>query len=327
MQENRKIPAVYFDLVTIPLDPERPRIKIGRTDEHEKRRNSHAKSKMGVVFNVEHLCVIRGTMADEQHILDYFKEHLIPGERETVWPHADVVDYIRWLRDQWFVWVPDDPQCPKIENYQIPDSNLWMPMSERRKSPPRQNGLFNDFGPLKLPPRELTVDDFYTNEKIIEVARKTLGNIDLDPASHAVANRVVQADRFFTANENGLEKKWSGRVWLNPPFSQWKMWVAKIVKEWRSGDIESMCVLCATRTLTAQYFSELHENCTALCIMYGRIPFWGGRAGDSPDDGHAVFYFGNDYEVFDENFSEIGSVYIKSKGRCYAQEDPRAVDA
>jgi hypothetical protein len=152
-------------------------------------------------------------------------------------------------------------------------------------------------------------DDFFTASTVIEPARRAMGGIDLDPASHAIANGVVRAKRFYAAADDGLSREWAGRVWLNPPFSQWRAWVPKIVGEWRSGRVEALCVLCATRTLTAQYLAAIHEACTALCVLHGRIPFWGERATSGPDDGHAVFYFGPDVAAFAREFGAIGHVY------------------
>jgi hypothetical protein len=46
------------------------------------------------------------------------------------------------------------------------------------------------------------------------------GSIDLDPASSESANSVVQADRFFTWKENGLNQPWKAdSVFLYPPKS------------------------------------------------------------------------------------------------------------
>ncbi len=311
-------PVVYFDLIEIPSDPGRPRIKIGETGNHQKRRSDHAKPKFGVQFNVSHLCIVRGTRSDEQQLLKYFAKYRLDNEEETFSINNgeelnELVDYIRWLRDQYFVWVPDDPECKPIEDLPLVDSALWMASAERLKKGPNvlQLGLFDDFGVLNLPPRQVTVDDFYTNQVIIEAARATMQAIDLDPASHAVANEVVKATRFFAIHDNGLEQEWGGKVWLNPPFSQWELWVPKIIREWRSGRIESMCVLSATWTLTAQYFADIHDNCKAMCILRGRIPFWGGLAG-SPYCGFSIFYFGDAVEAFAREFGKLGSVYLKS---------------
>jgi hypothetical protein len=161
---------------------------------------------------------------------------------------------------------------------------------------------------LRLPPRTITPDDYYTPPEIIEAARRALGKIDIDPASHAYANMVVKALTYFTESDNGLTKKWSGKVWVNPPFSDWQAWVPKIIEEWSSGRVEAMCALCGTPTLTSQYFAPIHDNAAGIAIMKRRINFWGGLATSAPS-GHAIFYFGSDFAAFAREFSSIGHVY------------------
>jgi hypothetical protein len=62
--------------------------------------------------------------------------------------------------------------------------------------------------------------EWYTPAAILEAARKALGAIDLDPASSDIAQALVQARAFFTAEDDGLAQEWHGRVWLNPPYSR-----------------------------------------------------------------------------------------------------------
>lgn len=65
-------------------------------------------------------------------------------------------------------------------------------------------------------------DEWYTPEKYIEAARMVMGSIDLDPASNDFANETVKAKTFFDEEQNGLEQKWFGNIWLNPPFGRRK---------------------------------------------------------------------------------------------------------
>jgi len=61
-----------------------------------------------------------------------------------------------------------------------------------------------------------------TPKDYIEASRRTLGNIDLDPASCKAYNFLVKADKFFGGifspfAENGYLQDWNGKVFINPP--------------------------------------------------------------------------------------------------------------
>ncbi len=285
-------------------------IKIGESSQSRNKRLQQNQRQLGVgsTAKLVTLAEVRGMGSDEKAVLRAFRDFNI--EYEWFRPERPLVDYIRWLRNQWFVCV-EETTDEERESMKVVDSSTWLPNDERRLSPsrsllPGMNELFD------LGPRQVTGDDFYTNQIIIDAARRVMGSIDTDPATHAEANRVVQAKTFYTIADNGLEREWSGNVWINPPFSKWGEWVPKIIREWRSGRITEMCVLSAMRTVTAKYFAPFLNESDGMVIMHGRIPFWGGKAGDSPDDGHCVFYFGNRLERFREAFSELGTVFGKS---------------
>jgi len=63
-------------------------------------------------------------------------------------------------------------------------------------------------------------NEWYTPPKFIESARKTMGIIDVDPASSKIANKVVNATTYYTKETNGLDNDWIGNVWMNPPYAQ-----------------------------------------------------------------------------------------------------------
>jgi phage N-6-adenine-methyltransferase len=153
-------------------------------------------------------------------------------------------------------------------------------------------------------------NEWYTPADHIALARQVMGGIDLDPASSHVANRVVQAAEFFSADTNGLDKNWAGRVWLNPPYAQpfIAQFADKMVQEWKSGRVESAIVLTHNYTDTA-WFQGLAETAAAICFTRGRVRFV-SPAGDlaAPTQGQAFFYFGSDVDIFADVFGEIGFV-------------------
>ena len=58
--------------------------------------------------------------------------------------------------------------------------------------------------------------EHYTPSYIVEAAREALGGrIDLDPCSCEFANRVVEAEKFYT--HRGQFQYWYGNMFVNPP--------------------------------------------------------------------------------------------------------------
>jgi len=60
--------------------------------------------------------------------------------------------------------------------------------------------------------------DWYTPELYVDLARRVMGTIDLDPASSDKAQEVAQAEKFYTEADDGLQQAWWGNVFLNPPY-------------------------------------------------------------------------------------------------------------
>ena len=60
-------------------------------------------------------------------------------------------------------------------------------------------------------------DDWATPAAVYRAALRLWGPFTLDAAA-SVANKKCR--RFFTLEDDALSKPWSGRVWLNPPYSR-----------------------------------------------------------------------------------------------------------
>lgn len=153
-------------------------------------------------------------------------------------------------------------------------------------------------------------NEWYTPAEHIELARSVLGKIDLDPASSATAQETVKATSYFTEADNGLEQKWKGRVWLNPPYAQPAIshFAEKMVSEIAAGRVSEAIMLTHNYTDTA-WFQKLAKAATAICFTRGRVKFVSpeGQVA-APTQGQAFFYFGHELETFVSTFAKIGFV-------------------
>jgi len=153
-------------------------------------------------------------------------------------------------------------------------------------------------------------DEWYTPTECIEAARKVLGGLDLDPASNKIAQRRVRAKRYFTKDDDGLTKKWSGRVWLNPPYSQplAAQFGAKLIEEVGSGRVAA-AILVQNASTDTGWFHDLAGACSCLCLTKGRINFLREDGASSQNRyGQAFFYFGPNAKAFRGVFQHFGLV-------------------
>lgn len=156
-------------------------------------------------------------------------------------------------------------------------------------------------------------NEWYTPAEFCESARVAMGSITLDPASCKTANKQVKAKTFFTINDNGLDREWSGNVWLNPPYAQPEMsdFVKKLIAEYQSARIDQAIVLVNNATETA-WFQALLSEASAVCFKSGRIKFLDaeGTPAKTPLQGQAFLYFGDRTDAFIEEFSKHGRCLV-----------------
>ncbi len=149
-------------------------------------------------------------------------------------------------------------------------------------------------------------NEWYTPLEIIRSARLVMGSIDLDPASNEIANEVVQATTFYTAETDGLAHEWCGNVWLNPPYSSDLIgkFADKVLSEY--GNYSQMIVLVNNATET-EWFSKLIQNASAVVFPKSRVKFYmpDGKTG-APLQGQAIIYIGDFPEKFMKHFQVFG---------------------
>jgi site-specific DNA-methyltransferase (adenine-specific) len=95
----------------------------------------------------------------------------------------------------------------------------------------------------------------------------------------------AKCNNYYTKDNNGLEQSWYGEVaWCNPPYSEWKKWVEKMINEIKINkgrDFETMGVfLLPARTDTIgfhKYIWDRENNRTRpgvkIRFIKGRLKF------------------------------------------------------
>lgn len=156
-------------------------------------------------------------------------------------------------------------------------------------------------------------NEWYTPAHYVEAARKVMGGIDLDPASSEIANHTVKALRFFTANDNGLEQQWGGRVWMNPPYAQplIAQFIERMIEQYCANAVTEAIVLVNNATDTA-WGQTLLKSATSVCFPKARIRFLDptGNPSGSPLQGQMIVYLGKHRDRFSQEFAGFGACFV-----------------
>lgn len=134
--------------------------------------------------------------------------------------------------------------------------------------------------------------EHFTPSLIVEAARAVLGEIDLDPASCALANQTVGASVWYGPGsphgEDGLAEPWGGRVFLNPPGglvaeehrgmgtrSNAALWWARLAMAWDEGEVEAAIFVGFTLEIlrSAQGLDVPQPLSMPLCVPKSRVDF------------------------------------------------------
>lgn len=150
----------------------------------------------------------------------------------------------------------------------------------------------------------------------IELVRRVMGKIDLDPASCALTNAWIHAGHYFTIADDGLSKPWYGKVFVNPPYSKTNgrsnqdIWAMKLEDEYFCGNVTEAIILVKA-SLGYAWFKHLFKR-WPCCLAYDLISFIDlSRPTEKPKPsklGSAFFYLGPNYNKFEEVFQTIGKV-------------------
>ena len=153
--------------------------------------------------------------------------------------------------------------------------------------------------------------EWYTPPEYINAAKEVLGTIDLDPASSDKAQETVGAEIYYTKEDDGLSKDWSGKVWMNPPYQSGLIdqFTSKLAEHFVAKEVTEAIVLVNNATET-DWFRKIAEIASSICFPSGRIKFLdkNGEPEGAPLQGQAVIYLGTKVKTFRQPFSQFGFI-------------------
>jgi hypothetical protein len=299
------------EVIYFLVRPDYKRVKIGYSSGAKRRIAGH----LGSDPDLQVHAIIHGTWDDEQSLHKYFDAYRVPNTTEHYWITGEVAEYLNYLSDR--AWAADS--VDDIQNI-YPYANR-LPWQSDITSPITQGELFQ-VAPLVRAPSKRTgrilatilsqSDEWHTPPIYIEAARRTMGSIDLDPASNHLAQQIVRATNIITRNEDGLRHVWRGNIWLNPPFGAiGPKFIAHCLSEYEAGRLHQAILCLNSNSTDSLWFQPLYQF--PICLSHHRPDFKGGThnpANDesSPTKGVAFVYIGPRKTEFFHEFSVFGQI-------------------
>jgi phage N-6-adenine-methyltransferase len=113
-------------------------------------------------------------------------------------------------------------------------------------------------------------DNWATPQDYFDRVSSTYGPFDLDVCA-SVDN--AKCPHFFTKEVDGLAQKWTGKVWMNPPYGrEIGRWMRKAYESAQSGNATVVCLVPA-RTDTAWWHDYAAKG--KVEFIRGRLKFGG----------------------------------------------------
>jgi hypothetical protein len=157
---------------------------------------------------------------------------------------------------------------------------------------------------------------WFTPEKYVAAVREVfrLGAIDLDVASCPEAQETVQANRYYTVDDDGLQQSWvAENIYLNPPYcGHAGDFALKLVETYKAGHVHEAILLVNNLSTSTKWFQPLFDF--PLCFTDHKIAFVGGLVMldiNRPTCGSIFAYLGPDGDRFQDVFEQFGPVVVR----------------
>lgn len=151
-------------------------------------------------------------------------------------------------------------------------------------------------------------DERYTPEWILNLVTEVMEGIDLDPC--ADPRKRVPAQQHFTKQDDGLEQVWSGKVFLNPPFSDSSSWLRHLSIYVASGAVSEAIVLLPVMALSNKAAQLLMRSMAEGFVLTDRrLSFLDHRyeqMGEVNPFPFALVYVGSRFDRFLKVMGEVG---------------------
>lgn len=95
---------------------------------------------------------------------------------------------------------------------------------------------------------------------------------------------------FHDLDQDGLKEPWSGRVFMNPPYNQQKLWIPKAVAEAESAGVEFVVGLLPARTDTQLFHKYIWDKKQGVFRPGVKVDFLEGRLAFGSDQYWAAFW-------------------------------------
>lgn len=149
-----------------------------------------------------------------------------------------------------------------------------------------------------------------TPEYIVEPLEDAMGGFDLDPAAGAeprpyAEDRILPGPDDSPTEGGGLDEKWYGDVWLNPPFGRWEnpAWAEKVQQE--LSNVDSMTCLVPSST-AANWFQDTYESFDLLAFPGFRIEYLSGDSFAPAGFDSVIAVYGDYPEEYPDALESIG---------------------
>ena len=161
---------------------------------------------------------------------------------------------------------------------------------------------------------ELVTDERYTPEWILALATSVMGAIDLDPCADPL--KRVPAAKHYTKTDEGLDRSWSGRIFLNPPFSKVPIWIKTLSLFIASGSVtEAIVLLPITSIVNKSSRLLMRQQAEAFALLERNIQFLDETYTEMPPNTFipsVLIYVGSNYFRFAKAIGKTGVLCLIS---------------